>query len=154
MRLPPPDVLATWPTPNYVDPHTRGNGALIVNVVCLSFAFVVTLLRLYTRLKITYSPGLDDILIVIALVRGKQSRRRTDAGWLLIVLGLCHCDVRHHLYCDGTIRLGPTYMGCPADMAFYCLETQSCVSNPVLGVLLCHQTFAPMVLQASSRRRK
>ncbi|KAH1499024.1 hypothetical protein LV164_004613 [Aspergillus fumigatus] len=67
MRLPPPQVLLTWPTPNYVDPLTRGNGALIVNIVCLSFAFVVTLLRLYTRLKITYSPGLDDALIVIAL---------------------------------------------------------------------------------------
>ncbi|GFF22079.1 hypothetical protein IFM61606_01218 [Aspergillus udagawae] len=67
MRLPPPEVLATWPIPNYVDPPTRGNGALIVNIVCLSFAFVVTLLRLYTRLKITYSPGLDDVLIVIAL---------------------------------------------------------------------------------------
>ncbi|EAW24072.1 uncharacterized protein NFIA_036440 [Aspergillus fischeri NRRL 181] len=67
MRLPPPEVLLTWPTPNYVDPPTRGNGALIVNIVCLSFAFVVTLLRLYTRLKITYSPGLDDVLIVIAL---------------------------------------------------------------------------------------
>ncbi|RHZ62348.1 hypothetical protein CDV55_105770 [Aspergillus turcosus] len=67
MRLPPPQVLGTWPTPNYVDPRTRGNGALIVNIVCLSFAFVVTLLRLYTRLKITCSPGLDDVLIVIAL---------------------------------------------------------------------------------------
>jgi hypothetical protein len=74
MRLPPPEVLATWPIPNYVDPPTRGNGALIVNIVCLSFAFVVTLLRLYTRLKITYSPGLDDVLIVIALVRDKTRR--------------------------------------------------------------------------------
>lgn len=71
MRLPPPQVLLTWPTPNYVDPLTRGNDALIVNIVCLSFAFVVTLLRLYTRLKITYSPGLDDALIVIALVCAK-----------------------------------------------------------------------------------
>jgi hypothetical protein len=99
MRLPPPEVLATWPTPDYVDPHTRGNGALIVNIVCLSFGFVITLLRLYTRLKITYSPGLDDVLIVIALVRD-QSRRMTDAGWLLIISGLCHCDVCRHLSRD------------------------------------------------------
>ncbi|KAL4890065.1 hypothetical protein BDV59DRAFT_195191 [Aspergillus ambiguus] len=59
--------MATWPTPNYDDPVTRGHGAIIVNVVCLSAAFIVTLLRLYTRLRITCSPGLDDIFIIAAL---------------------------------------------------------------------------------------
>lgn len=69
MQLPPAKVLAAWPTPNYVDPDTRGNGTLMVNIVCLCLAFTVTCLRVYTRLRITYSHGLDDILIVIALVR-------------------------------------------------------------------------------------
>ncbi|KAF9890973.1 hypothetical protein FE257_005230 [Aspergillus nanangensis] len=59
--------MASWPTPNYTDPVTRGDGALIVNVVCLSLAFVVTMLRLYTRLRITCSFGLDDIFIIAAL---------------------------------------------------------------------------------------
>lgn len=68
MQLPPPSVMATWPKPNYEDPVTRGHGAIIVNVVCLSVALIVTLLRLYTRLRITCSPGLDDIFIVAALV--------------------------------------------------------------------------------------
>ncbi|KAH8430462.1 uncharacterized protein LDX57_008121 [Aspergillus melleus] len=68
MRLPPPEVLMSWPTPNYTDPPTRGNSAFIVNVVGTSLAFVVTCLRLYTRLRITCSPGFDDILIVIALI--------------------------------------------------------------------------------------
>lgn len=68
MQLPPLAVMAQWPTPNYVDPPTRGHGALIVNIVCMSFAFVVVMLRLYTRLRITYSAGIDDILSVIGLI--------------------------------------------------------------------------------------
>lgn len=68
MKLPPPSVLKTWPTPNYTDPVERGPGVLITNIVMLAIAFVVTLLRLYTRLRITSSPGIDDILIIIAMV--------------------------------------------------------------------------------------
>ncbi|KAJ5182712.1 hypothetical protein N7492_000328 [Penicillium capsulatum] len=68
MKLPPPAVMATWPTPNYVDPPTRGHGVLIVNIVCICFAFVVVILRLYTRLRITCSFGMDDILIVFGLI--------------------------------------------------------------------------------------
>ncbi|GLI79413.1 hypothetical protein PoHVEF18_007746 [Penicillium ochrochloron] len=67
MQLPPLAVMATWPTPNYVDPPTRGHGVLIVNVVCISLAFLVVILRLYTRLRITCSAGVDDVLIVIGL---------------------------------------------------------------------------------------
>ncbi|KAE8151264.1 hypothetical protein BDV25DRAFT_97957 [Aspergillus avenaceus] len=68
MKLPPAAVIASWPTPNYVDPPTRGNSVLIVTIVGLAMSFVVTCLRLYTRFKITCSPGIDDILIVIALI--------------------------------------------------------------------------------------
>ncbi|RJE22605.1 integral membrane protein [Aspergillus sclerotialis] len=67
MQLPPPSVLKAFPEPNYVNPHTRGPGVLIVNIVMLCLAFVVTCLRLYTRLKITTSPGLDDALIIFAM---------------------------------------------------------------------------------------
>jgi hypothetical protein len=70
MQLPPEAVMAQWPTPNYIDPQTRGHGAMIVNIVTMSLAFVVVLLRLYTRLRITYSAGIDDILITIGLVFG------------------------------------------------------------------------------------
>lgn len=72
MLLPPAEVLATWPTPNYVDPVTRGPAVNIVNIILISIAFVVTVLRLYTRFKITCTPGLDDFFIVIAFVRLKM----------------------------------------------------------------------------------
>lgn len=68
MHLPPPEVLMSWPLPNYVNPVTRGSAVLIVNIVTITIAFLVTCLRLYTRFRITCTPGLDDILIVIALV--------------------------------------------------------------------------------------
>lgn len=68
MKLPPLAVMETWPTPNYVDPPTRGHGVLVVNIVCISLAFVVVILRLYTRLRITYSFGADDVLIIFGLI--------------------------------------------------------------------------------------
>ncbi|KAJ5345291.1 hypothetical protein N7541_007784 [Penicillium brevicompactum] len=68
MKLPPAAILATWPTPNYIDPPTRGHGVLVVNIVCLALAFIVVSLRIYTRIRITCSAGVDDVLIVIGLV--------------------------------------------------------------------------------------
>ncbi|KAE8354306.1 hypothetical protein BDV28DRAFT_87856 [Aspergillus coremiiformis] len=67
MKVAPASVVATWPAPNFVDPPTRGNSVLIVTIVFATLAFLVTCLRLYTRFKITCSPGIDDLLIVVAL---------------------------------------------------------------------------------------
>ncbi|KAJ5223570.1 hypothetical protein N7468_008112 [Penicillium chermesinum] len=58
------------PIPNYIDPVTRGHGVMIVNAIFMSLAVIVVALRLYTRLYITATPGLDDILIVLGLVFG------------------------------------------------------------------------------------
>ncbi|KAJ5099809.1 hypothetical protein N7532_006810 [Penicillium argentinense] len=68
MQLPPLAVMATWPTPNYVDPVTRGHGAMIVNIIGTALSFLVVIARIYTRLCITCSAGVDDILIVIAMI--------------------------------------------------------------------------------------
>lgn len=68
MQLPPLEIMAQWPKPNYIDPPTRGHGVLIVNIVCITMAFLVVMLRLYTRFRITCSAGVDDVLIVIGLI--------------------------------------------------------------------------------------
>lgn len=68
MKLPPESITASWPTPNYIDPPTRGHGVLIVNIICISLTFLVVCLRLYTRLRITCSVGIDDLCIVIGLI--------------------------------------------------------------------------------------
>ncbi|KAL2814581.1 hypothetical protein BJX63DRAFT_193130 [Aspergillus granulosus] len=67
MQLPPTDVLLTWPTPNYTNPVTRGNAVLIVTIICLVLSTLITILRIYTRLRITCTAGLDDVLIVLGL---------------------------------------------------------------------------------------
>lgn len=67
--LPPASVIASWPAPDYIHPVRRGPGLLIVNVLFSSLAFILTVLRVYTRAFITATIGLDDVLAVLALVR-------------------------------------------------------------------------------------
>ncbi|KAL5043936.1 hypothetical protein BDW71DRAFT_110439 [Aspergillus fruticulosus] len=70
MRLPPLEVMASWPTPNYVNPPTRSHGVLIASIIFLTLSTIITALRLYTRLRITRTAGLDDILVVLGLCFG------------------------------------------------------------------------------------
>ncbi|KUL88116.1 hypothetical protein ZTR_04012 [Talaromyces verruculosus] len=65
--LPPASVIASWPAPDYIHPVRRGPGLLIVNVLFSSLAFILTVLRVYTRAFITATIGLDDVLAVLAL---------------------------------------------------------------------------------------
>jgi hypothetical protein len=68
MKLPPIAVLMSYPTPNYINPHTRGSSLIIVNAVFLGIATIVVLLRLYTRLFVRRWFGLDDVFICCAFV--------------------------------------------------------------------------------------
>ena len=68
MQLPPADVLASWPTPNYVDPVARGPANLIMNVILYPLVCLAIFLRLFTRLRISKSFGVDDWLILASLV--------------------------------------------------------------------------------------
>ncbi|KAF9248293.1 hypothetical protein DTO013E5_5203 [Penicillium roqueforti] len=91
MKLPPAAILDSWPTPNYIDPPTRGHGVLIVNVVCLTLASLVVSLRLYTRVWITCSAGIDDALIVIGLVFG-------IAMAIVTSIATEHWDMNRHIW--------------------------------------------------------
>jgi hypothetical protein len=68
MKLPPVEVLLTWPTPNYQDPVTRGPALVIVNVILIALVMLTVAARLYTRLVIKRWFGLDDVFILVALV--------------------------------------------------------------------------------------
>ncbi|KAK3113861.1 hypothetical protein LTR53_008436 [Teratosphaeriaceae sp. CCFEE 6253] len=68
MRLPPLPVLLTWPTPNYDDPVTHGPALLIVNIVCISLVIAAVLGRLWSRLVVKQWFGVDDSLILLALL--------------------------------------------------------------------------------------
>jgi hypothetical protein len=63
------DIVASWPEPNYVDPETRGNGIIVASILFGLLGTIATALRLYTRLFITRTFGLDDAFIIAAWVR-------------------------------------------------------------------------------------
>lgn len=68
MRFPPLDVLKSWPTPNYIDPVTRGWENRIIIISLFPLVFLAISVRVFTRLRISRSFGLDDWLILAAIV--------------------------------------------------------------------------------------
>ncbi|OBT72139.1 hypothetical protein VF21_08774 [Pseudogymnoascus sp. 05NY08] len=69
MRSPPPEVLASWPKPNYVDPQRRGNEGVIVQSILVVLVTAMVIIRLYARIVITRAGiGLDDAMIIISWV--------------------------------------------------------------------------------------
>jgi hypothetical protein len=80
MKLPPLEVIANWPTPNYTHPVTRGNALLVVNYAFCSLAIITVALRLYTRALIKRWFGLDDIFIILALVRVRFGASNSDSN--------------------------------------------------------------------------
>jgi hypothetical protein len=65
---PPPEVVLSWPAPNFVDPEERGWAAPVILIVALSITFPVYAARIWARLAIAKNGGLDDILISIAML--------------------------------------------------------------------------------------
>lgn len=57
-----------WPAPNYTDPATRGPGLVVAGAVFGALGTLLIALRIYTRLRIVSSFGLDDVFIVLAAV--------------------------------------------------------------------------------------
>ncbi|KAH0545366.1 hypothetical protein FGG08_000507 [Glutinoglossum americanum] len=68
LRPIPLEVLKSWPKPNYVNPVRRGPALLIVNAILLPITTAVIIGRLYARLKIVRSAGLDDLFIALAYI--------------------------------------------------------------------------------------
>ncbi|KAF2721800.1 hypothetical protein K431DRAFT_63989 [Polychaeton citri CBS 116435] len=68
MRLPPLDVLISWPRPNYVDPVTRSTALLVTNGIFVSGMVLAVGLRFYSRIKVKNWYGVDDGFIAVATV--------------------------------------------------------------------------------------
>lgn len=68
MRFPPVAVFLTFPTPNYIDPITRGKALIITNVVFMALMTAVVALRFYARITLKRWLGLDDWSILASLV--------------------------------------------------------------------------------------
>ncbi|KAK3390683.1 hypothetical protein B0H63DRAFT_121690 [Podospora didyma] len=70
MQLVPPEVAATWPAPNYVDPVSRGPALITVELVTLSLALICLSLRLYVKTFVLRKPNWDDLFMVLATIFG------------------------------------------------------------------------------------
>jgi hypothetical protein len=70
MQPPPLSVIESWPAPNYINPETRGNANVILNIVLYSLLLFFIGLRIFTRTYLRSSFGADDVFILLALVRG------------------------------------------------------------------------------------
>lgn len=68
MRIPPLDVILSWPAPDYEHPQTRGEALLVVIVIFSVLVVAAVAGRFYSRLKINKWFGWDDIFIAFALV--------------------------------------------------------------------------------------
>ncbi|KAF6807442.1 integral membrane protein [Colletotrichum sojae] len=68
MRIPPIDVIAAWPRPNYKNPVNRGPGLLAIELVFLNVALLCLVLRMYVRLVKIRKTWWDDWLMVGAAV--------------------------------------------------------------------------------------
>lgn len=61
-------VASHWPVPNYADPVTRGPELWILTAIFLFAATCCVAVRLYWRIFLRRWLGLDDLLVVLALV--------------------------------------------------------------------------------------
>jgi len=69
MQLPPADVILSWPTPNYVNPKdVRGFQLPIITFVLFPIVLITVALRVFTRLFISRSFGVDDWFLLAAVV--------------------------------------------------------------------------------------
>jgi hypothetical protein len=68
MRFENPEVIATWPAPNHVNPEERGPALYIIASIVFFLAVVAVFTRLCVRLFVRKWLGPDDALIFLALV--------------------------------------------------------------------------------------
>jgi hypothetical protein len=68
LRLPPLEVLVTFPTPNYINPITHGVSLTVVNALFLALATITFVGRLVSRGLVKERLGLDDLFICFAYV--------------------------------------------------------------------------------------
>jgi hypothetical protein len=65
---PPPEVIASWPPANTVNPQGRGTVTSIIAGVLTPITFFIIFARLWVRFYLQRSAGWDDWLMVAALV--------------------------------------------------------------------------------------
>lgn len=68
-RIPPFEILSSWPQANYVNPEKRGPGIYISSALFTLLGSTALALRLYARLCVRRWLGLDDLFVILGWVR-------------------------------------------------------------------------------------
>ncbi|KAK8855978.1 integral membrane protein [Apiospora arundinis] len=68
MKFPPPEVIASWPKPDYEHPRAQGPAGEIAVYALTGVVTVMLAIRMYTRIHITRGFGMDDAFIVTAYI--------------------------------------------------------------------------------------
>lgn len=71
---PPLEVMLKWPPPNEINPETRSNAILILAYVGGPITILMLLARLWVRIFHQRSPGWDDWIMLVAMVRLEQGQ--------------------------------------------------------------------------------
>ena len=66
----PPEVIASWPKQNLVNPENRGPALYNLSIALAVVGFIIICARLYSRTFITRALGIDDVLITYAFASG------------------------------------------------------------------------------------
>jgi hypothetical protein len=110
MHMPPLDLIASWPTPNYVDPVMRGPANIIITLIFFPLVFLIVGVRIYMRLRISRSFGADDWLILLCLVCASLLPCWIQLRDLVAYNGLRDYQPRH----GATLWMEQTHLGCPS----------------------------------------
>ncbi|KKK18899.1 hypothetical protein AOCH_000309 [Aspergillus ochraceoroseus] len=93
---PPPEVMATWPKPNYINPQCQGPQLRIFSVILLALSVTMVGSRLWVRIHIKRSAGWDDWIMICALpfliTITVLVNRGTDYGWAYFIALFLACS--------------------------------------------------------------
>jgi hypothetical protein len=66
---PPPEVRASWPRPNYINPERQGMKIILSTSIVLALTIITICARFWARHVILRKVGADDFLILFSLVK-------------------------------------------------------------------------------------
>jgi hypothetical protein len=101
MQIPSSGAITSWPQSNNVNPVTRGLANTIVSSVLYCIVCIFLFLRIFTRLRLSKSFGVDDILLLLAWIP-------TTAFFVVSLVVTHHFHWNRHQY---DIPLGDIVIG-------------------------------------------
>jgi len=135
--MPPLDLIASWPTPNYVDPVMRGPANIIITLIFFPLVLLIVGVRIYTRLRISRSFGADDWLILLCLVCASHLPCRIQLRDLVAYNWLRGYQSRH----GATLWMEQAHLGCPTQWVNIGSEVCSYIRDTVCVIDRPHQVI-------------